>query len=242
MPYALITGACGGIGRALCDVFATEGYSVVGVDCKTDHAFPHPLLHCDISVLSNPGHAASFKEQFDRITGGELDVLINNAAVQVVKPFLELTAEDWDATIATNLMTPFWLTRLFHPSLKAARGSVINIASIHASLTKRNFVAYATSKGALVTMTKALALELAPDIRINALLPAATDTPMLHAGFAGNAEGLSELEQYHPLGRIATPEEIGRAALFLAGRQASFISGATLNVDGGIGVRLHDPR
>lgn len=238
----LITGACGGIGRALCDVFAEEGYSVIGVDCRTDNTFNHFLLDFDITRLCKHSEDANlFLDLVDRRTGGKLDVLINNAAVQVVKPFTQLTVADWDSSINTNLMAPFWLIRLFYPYLKAARGNIINIASIHANLTKKNFTAYATSKGALVTMTKALALELAPDVRVNAILPAATDTSMLRDGFSDSPESLTELERYHPLGRLAAPQEIGRTALFLAGRDAGFITGAAITVDGGIGACLHDP-
>jgi NAD(P)-dependent dehydrogenase (short-subunit alcohol dehydrogenase family) len=242
MPYALITGACGGIGQALCDVFAENGYSVIGVDCRTDNSFKHYLIDFDITRLCKHGEDANpFLDQVNRITEGKLDVLVNNAAVQVVKPFIQLTVVDWESTMGTNLMAPFWLIRLFYPYLKAARGSVVNIASIHANLTKKNFAAYATSKGALVTMTKALALELAPEVRINAILPAATDTPLLKDGFSENPAGLADLERYHPLGCIAAPLEIGQAALFLAGRNAGFITGAEVAVDGGIGACLHDP-
>jgi len=242
MPYALITGACGGIGQSLCDVFAEDGYTVVGVDCRPSNSFKHSLIDFDITKLCKQGEdATSFIEKVDRITGGKLDVLINNAAVQIVKPFTQLTSTDWESTINTNLMAPFWLIRLFHHHLKAARGSVVNIASIHANLTKKNFAAYATSKGALVTMTKALALELAPEVRINAILPAATDTPMLRDGFRNTPEKLKELEKFHPLDRIAATQEISRTALFFANRDAGFITGAVITVDGGIGACLHDP-
>jgi NAD(P)-dependent dehydrogenase (short-subunit alcohol dehydrogenase family) len=242
MPWALITGACGGIGKALCEAFAEAGYSVLGVDYQTDDSFGHRLITFDITRLCSQNHDADrFLSQVNQITGGTLDVLVNNAAIQVVKPFTQLTDQDWRSTMDTNLLAPFWLIRLFYPQLKAARGAAVNIASIHANLTKKNFSAYATSKGALVTMTKALALELAPDVRINAILPAATDTPMLRDGFKDSPESLTELERYHPLGRLAAPQEIGSMALFLAGRDAAFITGATVTVDGGIGACLHDP-
>jgi NAD(P)-dependent dehydrogenase (short-subunit alcohol dehydrogenase family) len=242
MQYALITGACGGIGRALCDVFNEEGYSVIGVDCRTENSFRHSLLEFDITTLCKDGaDAALLLDQVDRISGGKLDVLINNAATQVIKPFTQLTVQDWESTMGTNLTAPFWLIRQFYPHLKAAHGSVVNIASIHANLTKKYFAAYATSKGGLVTMTKALALELAPEVRINAVVPAATDTPMLREGFIPDPTGFAELEQYHPLGAIASPTQVARAALFLAGKQAEFITGSALNIDGGISSCLSDP-
>ena len=138
-------------------------------------------------------------------------------------------------------MAPFWLTQKFLPFLKANNGSVINIASIHATVTKQKFTAYATSKGALVSMTRALVIELAPDVRVNAIIPAATDTPMLRAGFGDDLEGLNVLGEYHPLRRIARAEEVAQVALFLVSAQASFMTGAAINVDGGIGACLHDP-
>ncbi|MCZ6714684.1 MAG: SDR family oxidoreductase, partial [Deltaproteobacteria bacterium] len=103
------------------------------------------------------------------------------------------------------------------------------------------FTLYATSKGALVTLTRAMALELAPDVRVNAVLPAATDTPMLRASLGNQDDVVDSIGRYHPLGRIAEAAEVARAALFLAGPDSSFITGAELRVDGGIGACLHDP-
>jgi NAD(P)-dependent dehydrogenase (short-subunit alcohol dehydrogenase family) len=100
---------------------------------------------------------------------------------------------------------------------------------------------YATSKAALVTLTRSLAVELAPEVRVNAVNPAATDTSMLRAGFKDNSTGLQILGDYHPLKRIAQPEEIAKVSLFLASPQASFMTGAIVNVDGGISGCLHDP-
>ena len=239
---ALVTGACGGIGQAICDVFAAGGYEVFGIDIQQNDSFPHHLLQFDICRIGKDETAArELLDLFRDAGGSHLDVLVNNAAVQVVKPFTELTPEDWQATLDTNLLAPFWLTRFFYPLLKETTGSVVNIASIHANLTKKHFSAYATSKGALVTLTKALALELAPDVRINAILPAATNTPMLRKGFEGNEAGFTALSHYHPLDRLAHPAEVAELALYLAGPGARFMTGAAISVDGGISSVLHDP-
>ena len=142
----------------------------------------------------------------------------------------------------TNLTAPFALTQALLPALRAARGCVCNICSVHASLTKAGFSAYAASKGGLLTLTRQLAVELGPSgVRVNAVSPAATDTPMLRAGFAGNEAALRALGAYHPQGRIATPREVAEAVAFLASDAASFVNGACLAVDGGIGSRLYDP-
>lgn len=243
MDNVLITGAAGGIGRALCDVFHESGYRVIGVDKKkVEDPVPYNVIHYDISTLGgSESEAKNFHERVDAVKDGPLGVLINNAAVQVVKNIEGVNAADWKATLDTNLLAPFWLTQLFLADLRESKGNVINIASIHSLLTKARFSVYATSKGALVSMTRALALELAPDVRINAVIPAATDTPMLRAGFVGNPDGLETLGNCHPLGRIADPREVAQVAKFLAGKEASFITGAALHVDGGIGGVLHDP-
>ena len=117
---------------------------------------------------------------------------------------------------------------------------MVNVASIHANLTKPGFVAYATSKAALVGLTRSMAVDLGRRVRVNAVLPAATATPMLTAGLGGAAE-LEALGAMHPLGRIARPEEIAAAVVYLASEAASFVTGTVLAVDGGVGARLHDP-
>ena len=113
-----------------------------------------------------------------------LDVLINNAAVQIAKPLVETTVEEWDAVMASNLRSVFLFVKLAHPLLKAAGGgAIVNVSSVHAIQTSANIAAYATSKGGLLALTRAMAIEFAPDnIRVNAILPGAVDTPMLRAG------------------------------------------------------------
>jgi NAD(P)-dependent dehydrogenase (short-subunit alcohol dehydrogenase family) len=167
--------------------------------------------------------------------------LINNAAVQILKPSGQLTLDDWQHTLNINLLAPFLLAQALLPELEKAKGSVINIASVHAVATKPEFVCYATSKAALVGLTKSMAVDLGPRVRINAICPAAVATPMLRAGFEGRKDAFEELSRMHPLGRVASPDEIAGVALFLASSQAGFITGTSIYVDGGICSRLHDP-
>jgi NAD(P)-dependent dehydrogenase (short-subunit alcohol dehydrogenase family) len=226
----------------MCDVFSEAGYAVTGIDNTIPDSFPYPVIPFDIRQIPQfVKSAEKIRNKVLELSGNRLEVLINNAAVQIIKPSDELTRCDWASTLETNLLAPFWLTTLFLPELRAAQGSVVNIGSIHAKLTKRQFVAYATSKGALETMTRAMALDLAPEVRVNAIASAATDTPMLRSGFEGKPEELVMLESFHPLGRIASPNEVGRLALFLAGQDASFITGAIMSIDGGISGCLSDP-
>lgn len=241
MPHALVTGALGGVGVALRRVLESKGYTVIGID--RGEGDPGEAGHVALDLRRLAGGASLPEiESIRPGLNGRLDLLVNNAAHQVVRPLEELTAEDWDATLQTNLLAPFWLTRAFLPELEAASGSVVNIASIHARATKPGFVAYATSKGALVTMTQAMAVELGPrGVRVNAILPAAIDTPMLRAGFEGDPEGFADLAAAHPAGRIAAPEEVAAVAAFLGSNEAPFVTGSTIEIDGGIGARLHDP-
>lgn len=242
MKNVLVTGAAGGIGKAICDVFQEAGYNVIGVDRKPIKNLTYEVIQYDISKLTQADEAReTFYERVEELCDGHLDSLVNNAAIQIVKPIEAITPEDWKETLDTNLLAPFWLTQHFLPLLRAAKGCVVNIASIHAMVTKSEFTVYSTSKGALVSLTRTLAIELAPDVRVNTVIPAATDTPMLRAGFGENYDGLERLGSYHPLKHIAAPEEVAQIVLFLSGSQASFMTGAAVNVDGGIGACLHDP-
>jgi NAD(P)-dependent dehydrogenase (short-subunit alcohol dehydrogenase family) len=249
----VLTGVLGGIGSAIAELMHDEGYLVVGLDrCPPpDGVIPKSIdsfIQCDISKLVGDTEEAvvlgqSIVDATQKISGSnKLTALINNAAYQVVAPIEDTSMTMWSEVMATNVGAPFALAKLFLPQLTAAKGSIINIASIHANLTKPEFVAYASSKGALVSLTKALAVELGPkNVRVNAVLPAATSTPMLMAGFDGKAEAFKALEGMHPLQRICEPKEIAEFVEFLAGDKCHFITGSCLQIDGGIGSRLHDP-
>jgi len=170
-----------------------------------------------------------------------LHVLVNNAAVQVLGGVEDLTISDWYRTLDINVLVPFALTKGLLAQLDSAGGCVINISSIHARLTKAGFVAYATSKAALSGMTRAMAVDLGSRVRVNAIEPAAIETPMLEAGFEGKPEQFVHLQASHPQGRIGTPEEVAALALSVASGELQFLHGACIGLDGGISGRLHDP-
>lgn len=241
--WALITGAAGGIGRALCAEFRRAGYRVLATDIRPARGPADAFLPADLSLVAGrPAYRARFLARVREALGGlPLKVVVNNAAVQALGRPEAIRQSDWDRTLAVNLLAPFWLTRGLLPELARARGSVVNVASVHARLTKPSFACYAASKAALLGLTRALALDLAPRVRVNAVCPAATDTPMLRAGFARRPLALKKLSAFHPAGRIARPEEVAAAAVYLASDGAAFTTGAELHVDGGIGARLHDP-
>jgi NAD(P)-dependent dehydrogenase (short-subunit alcohol dehydrogenase family) len=177
----------------------------------------------------------------DLVGDAGLSVLVNNAATQVLGGVDSLTVSDWHHTLDVNLLAPFVLTQGLLPPLEKAHGCVINISSIHARLTKPNFVAYATSKAALSAMTRAMAVDLGSRVRVNAIEPAAIETDMLKSGFAGQPEKFAELQACHPQGRIGSPEEVAALALSVAGGELRFLHGACIGIDGGISGRLHDP-
>jgi NAD(P)-dependent dehydrogenase (short-subunit alcohol dehydrogenase family) len=197
----------------------------------------------DLRDLCRDDEARSHARDAIRVAlnGVPLAAIVNNAAVQVLGSTETVGPGDWQDTLETNLVAPFFLAQMLLPELESARGSVVNIASVHAVATKPGFVCYATSKAALVGLTRAMAVDLGGRVRVNALLPAAVETAMLVEGFTASKDGLEELGRMHPIGRIAQPSEIAKAALFLASEQASFVTGAALLVDGGITARLHDP-
>jgi NAD(P)-dependent dehydrogenase (short-subunit alcohol dehydrogenase family) len=243
MPnVAVITGVAGGIGQALCHIFQDAGYRVIGLDLKETENGDR-FIRADLQQICTDSteRAKVIDSIRNYLENGELRVLVNNAAVQILKPTEKLTVEDWHRTLNINLVAPFVLTQALLSELEQAKGSVVNIASIHATATKPDFVCYATSKAALVGLTKSMAIDLGSRVRVNAICPAAVATPMLMAGFEGKEELFKQLSAMHPLESIAQPEEVAQVALFLASPQASFITGASISVDGGISSRLHDP-
>lgn len=241
----VVTGACGGIGRAAAAAFATAGWEVIGVDRRPPGPGDDlPISRFEQVDVSADGAVAAL---FDRLRPlGSLDALVNNAAVQVNKPIVETTDADWQHVIDTNVRSAFQCIREGHDLLRAARGAVVNVSSVHAVATSVNVAVYAISKGALVALTRSAALELAVDgIRCNAVLPGAIDTPMLRDGLArrphpDGAEGnLAELVARTPLGFVATPDQIAPTIVHLADTSATpYLTGQMIVIDGGATIRL----
>lgn len=243
----MVTGAAGGIGRAVVKFFAESGWQVIGVDqAPFGDDFPDDGLF----IQENIADPQAMGRIFERVAGftAKLDALVNNAAVQVAKPLVETSVEEWDLVMAANLRAVFLGARYAYPLLKAdGGGAVVNVSSVHAVATSANIAAYAASKGGVLALTRAMAIEFAKDnIRVNAVLPGAVDTPMLRAGLQrGHLSGASILELLEHLarktvnGRVGQPEEIARAIYFLADSdQSSFMTGQSLIIDGGATARL----
>jgi len=244
----VITGVVGGIGAATASLFADQGWRVIGIDCRQG---PTPGVHsCHQADVSD---VTASKKIFTEINanGGRIDALINNAAVQICKPLVETSPEEWDAVMATNIRGVYLTIRHAYPLMCARGGAIVNVSSVHAIATSSNIAAYAASKGALLAMTRALAIELSPQkIRVNAVLPGAVDTEMLRASlerqqFMGSDpdELIQELGSRHILGRVGRPKEIAEAIMFLADEQhSSFMTGQALVVDGGATATLSTER
>lgn len=243
----LITGAAGGIGAATVSHFSQMGWRVIGVDrSPCPDGFPKDgyFIQADISI------GEQLESIFERVRTftEHLSALVNNAAVQIAKPVLETSVEEWDSVMASNLRSVFLGIKLAHPLLVAAGGgAVVNVSSVHAVATSANIAAYAASKGGLLALTRAMAIEFAPDnIRVNAILPGAVDTPMLRSGLGrGHVQGgdivqrLDNLARKTVNGRVGQPGEIARAIYFLADEeQSSFMTGQAMIVDGGATARL----
>lgn len=244
MRAVLITGAAGGIGEALCAAFHRAGWRVVASDfLKPAPPHANAFIDADLEPLAtDDGALSGFRGQVQSALDGlKLTALINNAAVQVLGSTESVGAKDWERTLHVNLSAPFRLVQTFLPDLEATNGVVINMGSVHAQATKPGFVSYATSKAAIHGLTRALAVDLGPRVRVVCIAPAAVATPMLLSGFADDTAAIADLAKMHPAGRLAQPTEIAEAAMAIADKPFLFSTGSTFWLDGGILSRLHDP-
>lgn len=240
----LVTGAGGGIGVALCAAFKSAGYRVIATDGAPRECACDGFVACDLArLVCDDAEREVFRAAVEAaLAGVPLRVIVNNAAVQTLGGVGEVSTSAFRHSMDVNVAAPLTLVAMFLDGLAAQQGVVLNIGSVHAQLTKPGFLAYAVSKAALAGLTRSMALDLAPrGIRVNEIRPGATATPMLLAGFAGQAEALANVAGMQPMGRLGAPAEIAAMAVFLASRDAAFVTGAALPVDGGIAARLHDP-
>jgi NAD(P)-dependent dehydrogenase (short-subunit alcohol dehydrogenase family) len=247
---AIVTGGARGIGRAIVEKFAAEGAGVLFLDCDADagrsaaseltaEVAPVSFRRADVTV------EADVQEAIDRFAAerGGLDVLVNNAGINAYFDAKTMTEAEWDRVFAVDLKGAWLCAKHALRAMTAARrGSIVNIASIHASLTIAGMFPYAAAKSGLVGLTRSLALDYAPlGIRVNAVLPGWTRTRLVEEWFAMQPDPAAA-EQHvldvHPLRRIATPAEIANLVAFVASDEASAITGAALAIDCGLGVQF----
>ena len=238
---ALVTGAGRGLGKAIADDLAESGATVYGTsrDAATarqiSERYGTPALAVD---LSGSGNISGFAESLHRASGG-IDLLVNNAGVNVPKPALELTEDDWDTVFDTNLKGTFFLTTALarHWVAAGTPGAIVNIASQAGIVAIEERAAYGTSKAGMIHLTKILALEwAAAGIRVNAVAPTFVRTE-LTASTLSRPDWAAELLSRIPIGRFGEPEDVAGAVAFLLSDAASLITGHTLAVDGGYTIR-----
>jgi 3-oxoacyl-[acyl-carrier protein] reductase len=238
---AIITGAGSGLGAGIARRFIAEGARVVIADIRLDAArrVAEELGSAAVAVavdVADAASVASLAEQADRVFGA-VDVLVNNAGIgHVPQPLEELAEPDFERIFAVNARSVYLTARAFVPGMKSRRrGAILNIASTAGVSPRPRLTWYNASKGWVITATRSMAVELAPfGIRVNALNPVASDTPLLKT-FMGQdtPETRARFLATIPLGRFATPEDMGYAATYLCSDEASMVTGVALEVDGG---------
>jgi NAD(P)-dependent dehydrogenase (short-subunit alcohol dehydrogenase family) len=234
---AIVTGGASGIGAAIGRRFVAEGAVVALADIeKHGHsgADTIPALGRCVRTICDVGKEDQVQACVDTVLGqfGHLDIVVNNAGIMTFKPLAECTAEDWIRVLRVDLLGAAFFTAQALKHMKS--GAIVNIASIHALATSPDVAPYAAAKAALVSLTHSTAIEGASaGIRANVILPGAIETPMLreNPNIKSGAEKISEHD-------IGSPEDIAAAAVFLASDEAKFITGTSLNVDGGRLIRL----
>ena len=242
----LVTGGTRGIGRGAVEAFLDAG-ARVAVNGRSADSTARAVaeLGGPERVVAAPGDVgtASVCEAIvaAAIEGlGGLDVLVNNAGIGVDARIEDTDEAFWDATLDTNLKGTFFCSRAALEALRATRGNIVNISSDAGLVGSQTLVAYCASKGGVVNMTRAMAVELAPLVRVNCVCPGYVDTDMVRRDGIDKADDPAAEEQalidFAPLKRIATPEEIAAVILFLASHEARFMTGAALPIDGGAGA------
>lgn len=239
---ALISGAARGQGEAEARLFAREGASVVLGDVRGElgeqvaseiaaAGGKAVFTQLDVSQEADWAKAVALAES----TYGKLDVLVNNAAIIGLEGIMDTSIELWNRVLAVNQTGTFLGMRAAIPAMRrAGGGSIVNISSVLATMGSGNSASYTATKGAVTALTRTVAVELATEnIRVNAVHPGGVETPMAVECLGDDVEARRALVAMHPIGRLGEPEEIATGVLFLASDDASFVTGASLVIDGG---------
>lgn len=242
MSVALVTGASSGIGAAVAIAFAEAGWEVMAAG--RDEGRLAEVADVSDAIATWAGELADSDDCEELVVDtveefGAIDCLVNSAGILLRGDATETSDDDWRDTLAINLDVPFFLSRAALPHLLASEGSIVNISSYWGLNADERTVAYATSKAALIMMTKAMAKDHAAEgIRINAVCPGGVDTPMLAAEAEGADQDVGEfleaVAEFSPNQRIATPEDVAGLVLFLAGDEATHMTGTAIPIDGGL--------
>ena len=238
-----MTGGCSGIGSSIAELFTREGARVMIGDIREDQV--------TLARINAKGGTVAFVQTDVRKSldvqnlvdetiadYGSIDVVCNDAGIELIRPLIQTTEEEWDNVIDTNLKGMFLVSKFALPHLiKKKKGSIINMASQLGLVGLERWAAYCASKGGVIMLTKAMAVEYGTyGIRVNCICPGAIETPMMERELElekNPEEAKKHFINLHPIGRLGKPEEIAEAALFLASDRSSFITGSALVVDGG---------
>jgi len=241
---AAVTGGNGGIGKGIALALAEAGAAVAIVARNEDKnraalAELQTRTANAIALRLDVNHRATLQEGLDEIASqlGPIDILVNNAGIAITGGALRLNAEEWDRVLETNLNSCFFLSQIAARSMTTRKtGKIINIASEYSRFGNPVAPSYAASKGALIQLTKSMAIELAPyNVQVNAIVPGWIESDMTAP--IKSRPFYQEILMRTPAGRFGTPAECGGAAIFLASRASDFITGATIFVDGGYAIR-----
>jgi NAD(P)-dependent dehydrogenase (short-subunit alcohol dehydrogenase family) len=246
---AIVTGGAKGIGWGIAKVFVEEGAKVVVVDWD-DKAGPKTaaeltaaggeviFVKCDVS--NEEEVKAMVQAAVDKF--GRIDILVNDAGIGVYKSVLDCTSADWDKCLAVNLKGQFLCAKYAIPYMqKVGKGAIVNISSVHSFATANGTGPYAASKGGITALTRNMAIDYGPAIRVNSIAPGWVLTPLIQSIFDSYSDPAGQqrtTEEHQVMKRIGRPEDIGHAAAFLASDEASFITGTQLYVDGGLTAQL----
>jgi len=248
LKVAIVTGAAQGIGRAVARRLARDGFAIAIVDINAD-----ALDGVKKEIESEGGQALALKADLTKIEDvqnviiratewGDLTVLVNNAGRVIINPFLEITEKEWDAIMTLNLKTVFFATQFAVKHMQSG-GRIVNLSSISGRSGRSDQAHYAAAKCAVISLTQSAALAFASQgITVNAVCPGVVDTPMTNGIHEVRAvalgitpqESLARMVAKIPLGRLETPDDVASAISFLCSRDASYITGQSLNVDGGM--------
>jgi len=228
---ALITGGAKGIGAAIAARLSADGWRVVVADRDPAGVAPAGGRYVVCDVGDEPAVAALARSI--AATEQRLDALICNAGFMIRKPIADLSLAEWNSVLTTNLTSTFLLVREAEALLRAAKGSVVTIASTRAAMSEPDTESYSASKGGLVALTHALAISLGPDVRVNCISPGWIATR--------EAELTPQEHGFHPAGRVGQAGDIAAMAAFLVGRDSGFITGAEFVVDGGVTRKMIYP-
>lgn len=239
---AVVTGGCGGIGRAICERFAREGAIVIAADlASTDFDHPDSISFSELDVTDE----ASCRTLLDAVAKEHerLDVLVNAAGIEIEKTIEQTSLEEWNHIFAVNVTGMFLISKYAIPLLRSAGGgSVINFGSYDGFIADPQLTAYCATKGAVHAMTRAMACDYGPEnIRVNAVCPGFIDTPMLQSFFgdSGDIESLQQaVRDIHPMRRYGTPEDVANLVNWLAGDEAKYASGQLWVLDGGLTAQV----